>query len=331
MFGRKKYLTGLVAPDYIDPRDYQLAELQPQSVSLPGAYDLRENMGPIGSQNYGSCTSWAATALSEYWNRKEYHKIINLSEKFVYHNTKRLSGLFSIQGDYLINAIKAICKYGAPLLVDYPDAREKNWDTYVKKEPKAAIYKKAEKYKGKTYWVVKNDLEDVRQAIYQNKCPVATGMMWRGSYSSIDKSGRLPLPSGKEVGGHAIACVGWDQERIWFKNSWGERHGANGYFYIPFGEFKKHTFWNFRVMLDMEAPDTKMQGWVAERHIKHVNEPKFKTGDKIVPETGLRLRSSPTIYASIVKRLTSNMSGEIISDERKEANGYFWRRVTINS
>ena len=86
-FFRKKIGEfGLIGPDYPDEKDYILTSIQPEIVELPNDFPLRNLMGPIGHQIFGSCTAWGSTALAEYWNRKEYGKIINLAEKFVYFN-----------------------------------------------------------------------------------------------------------------------------------------------------------------------------------------------------------------------------------------------------
>ena len=99
------------------------------------------------------------------------------------------SGLWNIQGDWIRSALKAICKHGAPLLEDYPDTKEKDWETYVRKEPSQEIIEKAKEYKGKTYWVVGKTLEDFRQAMFQQNAPVVTSMMWYKSYGKIISGG----------------------------------------------------------------------------------------------------------------------------------------------
>ncbi|HDL02487.1 MAG TPA: hypothetical protein ENH20_01485, partial [Candidatus Pacearchaeota archaeon] len=263
---RRKHLTGVIAPDPKDPRDYQLADIQETKVELPEEFDLRDKMTPVGIQKWGSCTSWGTCAVKEYWDSKQYNQTINLSEKFVYHNTKKISGLWNIQGDYVVNAIKSVCKYGAPLLKDYPDTRELTWNKYVHKEPSPEVYGKAEKYKGKTYWSVGRTLNEFRSAIYQNRCPVIFGMEWYLSYNRTDKDGKLRLPVGKPVSGHALACAGWTKDKLWVKNSWGTRWGKNGYFYIPFDEFEKYNIWNARVLLDEGTKP--IEGWVAVKFLR---------------------------------------------------------------
>jgi C1A family cysteine protease len=319
---RKK--TGLLAQDPKDIRDYELAEIQSLTEVVPEEYDLRSQMTPAGKQNWGSCTCWSACAVAEFWNTKEYHIPINLSEKFVYHNMKKISGLWNIQGDYLINAIKSLCKYGVPETKDYPDKKELSWDKYVKKEPSPEIYKKAEKYKGKTYWSVGRSIKEIQSAIFQNKCPVAIGMSWYSVFNKPAKDGKLPLPSGKKYGGHAFACVGWTKDKLWFKNSWGSSWGKNGYFYIPFENFSKYSIWNARVLLDVQ--ESKQTGWVA---IKYLRADTYAKGTNLTATTELRVREKPNTQCSVVMVLGKNKQCKILDDEVVEANGYRWQEIEV--
>lgn len=321
---RRRHLTGVIAPDPKDPRDYQLADIQETKVELPEEFDLRKEMTPVGIQKYGSCTSWGTCAVKEFLDSKQYHKNINLSEKFVYHNTKKISGLWNIQGDYIVNALKSICKYGAPLQKDYPDTRDLNWNRYVHKEPSPKVYKEAEKYKGKTYWSVGKTLDEFRSAIYQNHSPVVAGMEWYLSYNRTDKDGKLRLPVGKPVGGHALAFVGWTKNKLWVKNSWGTRWGKNGYFYIPFDEFDKHTIWNARVLLDEDSKP--MTGWLA---VKFLEADKYAIGTEAKATTALRLREGAGTDKPIIKLLEPGEKCKIVDDEIVEANGYKWQKVSL--
>ena len=114
-FFSREYPVGLLAPDPIDIRDYQLAELQ-EAVDLPEEFDLRSQMTPISSQFYGTCTSHAVDGVKEFQEKED------LSQRFIYYNTKKISGLWNIQGDYLRNALKAVCNYGVCLEKTFPDS-----------------------------------------------------------------------------------------------------------------------------------------------------------------------------------------------------------------
>lgn len=45
--------------------------------------------------------------------------------------------------------------------------------------------------------------------------------------------------SGKLLGGHAICALGYDDDYLYFKNSWGYGYGRNGRWKMPLSEFKK--------------------------------------------------------------------------------------------
>lgn len=321
MWFRKRKLGCI--PDSRDSRDYQLLSIQKDTVPLPDEYDLRILMSPIGYQNFGSCWSWGTTAIKEYLDSEECGKTINLSEKFVYHTGKKISGLWGIQGDYIRTGLKALCEHGAPLLADYPDTKEKNWEVYAKKEPPLEIYKKAEKYRGKTYWAVGKSLEEIRQAIYQQKAPIVFGMMWFKGYKPTS-DGRLPLPSGKNLGGHCLSIVGWTKNKLWIRNSWGAKFGLNGYFYIPFGEFEKHDTFNAWILLDQDKPQATI-GWVAEKFIEKAQ--KFAPNE-IIKSTvnSLRIRENPTTNSSILGSLQKGENCTIVHNSQNgiEANGYRW-------
>lgn len=41
------------------------------------------------------------------------------------------------------------------------------------------------------------------------------------------------------LGGHAISVVGYDSEGLIIKNSWGRQYGNNGFYVIPYEDFKR--------------------------------------------------------------------------------------------
>jgi len=317
---RKKYSYGILAPDYYDPRDYLLSDVQPIKVALPDEFDLRSQQSPIQNQNgLGICYSFMIAGIGEYWNTKEYHQLINLAERFVVYQTKKISGLWNIQGDYFRNSLKAFCDYGAPLETDYPFST--NWEDY-KKEPPEDIIKKALEFKGKTFWRVNTDLESIRQAVFQNICPLGFGMPWYKSYNIPEPDGRLPLSSGKMVGGHAISGGYWTKEKLWFKNSWSSNWGNQGYFYIPFQDFSKYEIWDAEVLLDLPKPVVTNEGWVAENYLRKI----FIKGDIVFPYTRLNIRKIPA--GKIIRTLNKEEKLEILG-ETQQKNNYLWQKVKI--
>ena len=322
LFKRNKYQLGCLAPDPVDPRDYLLSNIQKEKVGLPETYDLRDKMTSVERQIFGSCVANATDGVKEYQESQQYYKPIKLSQKFIYVNMKKISGLYHIQGDYIKNGLKSVCKYGVCLEKTFPDIRKNTWEEYVRDEPSQKAYQEAEKYKGKTYWSVGRTLNNFKQAIYQQKSPVIFSMMWYKSYNKPNADGKLPLPD-KKADGHAVVCCGWDKDKLWVRNSWGTKYGKNGYFYIPFNEFDKHQIWSAWILLDK----SKSKGWAAGRYLKRIEAPDgFVKGERVVPTVRLNLRDNPGLTSNKIKVLKPNQKLEIL-EGGQNLHDYTWYRI----
>lgn len=234
-------------PDLYDSRDYQLATIQPDKIKLPKTFCLMDKMPTIQAQLYGTCTAHAVDGVIEYLNSLEYGKPIKTSQKFLYHATKEVSNWWDIEGDSLRNTLKAVCKIGVCKEGTYPDYPQGNYSEYVNQKPPAIAYKEAQEFRAKTYWSVPMAVEAIKQAFYRNKRPLATGMKWFREYWKSNQDGYLELPK-TPSSAHAFSYIGWEtaitKVRHWFRNSFGNDWGYNGYFYMPEAEFSKHYFFN---------------------------------------------------------------------------------------
>lgn len=275
----KHKVGGLLGPDPKDERDLLASVLLPTAETLPDSFNLIDKMTSIQSQFYGSCTSHSVDGVKEYQETLEEGSEIKLANRFIYHNTKVLSGLWDNEGDYLRTAVKAVEKYGVPLEYEFIDTPEASWKQYVTKKPSDEVYLKALKYKAKGYLRVDNNLEAFKNALYQNKTPVACGMSWFKSMNKPDADGKISLPSGTS-GGHAISFVGWDGNKNWFRNSWGTNWGLNGYFYILTNEFSKYDFWDGWILFDLPNDWISKVKSMHKRYITPEKEQYFKDGDK---------------------------------------------------
>ena len=320
-FKKKTFNTGLLGPNPQDSRDFLLSAIQPVAVALPEEFDLRSQQSPVQNQDgLGICYSFGVAGIGEYWNTKEYHQSINLAERFIVYYTKKISGMWDIQADFLRNALKAFCDYGAPLEQDYPFSY--NWEDY-KKEPPIEIIKKAEEFKGKTFWSVGTTLEAIRQAVFQNICPTFVGMPWYKSYNKPETDGRLPSPSGGRVGGHAISGGYWTKEKLWFKNSWDKSWGFNGYFYIPFQDFSKYEIWDTSILLDLPRPIIINEGWVAQEFLR---TNKYLIGQEVYPYCRLNFRKEP--MGEKIITLDKGQRLKVLNEPIKKGD-YNWVKVEI--
>jgi hypothetical protein len=110
--------------------------------------------------------------------------------------------------------------------------------------PPSNLNTSAAKYKIKTYAQVcsftdkgrKGKVEELKRAIYKEGV-VLTAVLVCSNFLSVKLPDYvIPLPSGRMLGGHAVALVGYSDARQAFllRNSWGEGWGNKGYAWLPY-------------------------------------------------------------------------------------------------
>lgn len=89
------------------------------------------------------------------------------------------------------------------------------------------------------------DLDAMRRSLSAGM-PVVCGVETYESFygQAVARTGIIPTPElarERRVGGHAVLCVGYDDERqvLLMRNSWGEEWGDAGYFYLPYSFMQK--------------------------------------------------------------------------------------------
>jgi len=314
MFNKyKKYEGGVLGREIPDPRDYQLSSIQEDS-PLPKSFDLRSQMEPTTTQNWGSCCA-SSTAVQEFFDG------VDLSRKFTYYNMKKISGFYNMQGDFVRNALKAIVKYGVCLEETFPDIRRLTWKKYLEDIPSQEAYTEALEHRGGSFWAVGTSPEEYKQAIWQQKAPVVFSMRWAKSYSK-PKNGVLPLPDVWKTG-HCVVAVGWTEDALIVRNSFGKSWGDKGHFYIPFKDWDKHEIWNAYILLD-RAPT---KGWVALKFLESLPMDRFIKGQEVAPTSNLNIRTEP--MGEKIKTLQKGTKCAIMSDEVINRQGYQWQQVKV--
>merc|ERR1711972_3599 len=93
------------------------------------------------------------------------------------------------------------------------------------------------KYKCLEYARVNQTLDDMRACLSEG-LPFVFGFTVYDSFYNLTETGEMSMPTRGDriVGGHAVLCVGYDDERQVFvvRNSWGDAWGDKGYFYMPY-------------------------------------------------------------------------------------------------
>lgn len=223
--------------DLPDFRDRVLALPVERASNLPASVDLRKGdflSFPIYDQgNLGSCTANAIGAGFHFDQLKQGLKDFVPSRLFIYYNERATEGsIGEDSGAYIRDGIKSVNQQGVCSESLWPYAEAK-----FTVKPSDACYTDALKYKCLEYARVSQTLDDMRACLSAG-LPFVFGFTVYDSFYNLTETGEMSMPTWGDsiVGGHAVLCVGYDDERQMFvvRNSWGDSWGDNGYFYMPY-------------------------------------------------------------------------------------------------
>lgn len=231
---------GLAGPDRHDARDYLFAahaRLFAPPPARPAAADLTPDAPPVYDQGrLGSCTAWAVRTAREYLTRRAGNEPQPLSPLWLYYETRRKYWKVDVDsGAYMRQAAKILAGRGMALAADWPYDVAK-WKT----PPPAASYAKALWYRNVNYYRI-GSLPEMLDCLASGH-PFIFGFPVHANFRQAGGSGagRVPLPSGPALGGHAVCAIGYRLDDGWegggyvlARNSW-DLWTADGNLRFPF-------------------------------------------------------------------------------------------------
>lgn len=223
-------------PDLPDARDFQFSAPDAVVVNLPSKVDLRSKCPPIYDQGQlGSCTANAIAGAYEFDQVQERQPDFRPSRLFIYFNERTMEGTVDIDAGAMIrDGIKSVAKLGV--------CTEDSWPYDIAAfadRPGAACFREALKHQAIVYRSVPQRL-NLLQACLATGTPFVFGFSVYDGFESdeVARTGvvDMPGPKEKQVGGHAVVAVGYDnaQQRFLVRNSWGRAWGQKGYCTMPY-------------------------------------------------------------------------------------------------
>ena len=198
--------------------------------------DLTKYFSKVKDQGQlGSCTAFPVAAVYEF-AAKQNAKNVEISELFIYYNTRVLRGnIDEDSGATLLETINAVKDKGACYTENHPYTI----DSFSKRPNETAFTVGQHQIVEKACRVHISE-KDFKHAISCGH-PVIIGLKLFKSFYPKNKSAIVPYPSKNEAeyedhGNHALLVVGFNDDEKLFKvrNSWGTAFGENGYCYIPY-------------------------------------------------------------------------------------------------
>jgi C1A family cysteine protease len=222
-----------------DLRDIPMGLVLP-AIPVPQKVDYTSVMSPVRNQgSEGTCVAFASVVgVKECQDKKEYHRLIQLSPRYLYYFCKKFDGQPFQEGTYPRIAMKILAKYGVTEESCWP------YKPFQKDFPCAQAEKEAKRYRIKAYARLHSLLEMKRNLMING--PFLAGVrVFKGWFSKrVIKNGLIPLPKKKEqaAGGHAVCVVGFDdvKQTFKFKNSWGRSWADQGYGHLSYAYMRKY-------------------------------------------------------------------------------------------
>jgi C1A family cysteine protease len=259
---KSPYTLDLVK-DVPDKRDFKFSKsvFSEKRLNLPIKIDWTSKMSPVKNQgNLGSCVGFAVTAMKEFQEQVEHEKEVaegkkykreqdhyDLSEAWVYWNSKKIDPWPDQQGTSIRCAMQVLHKIGIPCERAYPYSDE------YKGEPESWAKLIAKWGLIDSYWRCSNT-DDLKLALIDG--PVVIGI---GCFREIffpSETGNIPYPNNINecFGGHAVCAVGYNEtsRKIKFKNSWGSQWGKGGYGFVSY-RYIENFMWDAWAAKDLSV------------------------------------------------------------------------------
>lgn len=226
--------------DSLDPRDHLLARA-PAPADAPNYIDLRHQFEPpvYDQAARGSCVGNALNGNIQYVGKRQKLPWADLipSRLMTYYGARAIEGsVASDSGCEIRDAIKFVAKNGF-CFESGPDAWPYDIDKFTQKPP-AKCYAMAAKHRITSYARVPQTVDGIRTSLFQGY-PIVFGFTVYQALEDpeITRTGRLPMPVGDPIGGHAVVIIGCDLDNrtVLIRNSWGEKWTPNyrGHFMMP--------------------------------------------------------------------------------------------------
>jgi C1A family cysteine protease len=236
-------------------RDHMYSAPQATMATLPAQADLRAECPPVYDQGQlGSCTGNAIAGAIQFDRMKQGLKPdFAPSRLFIYYSERVLEHTVETDAGAMIrDGIKSVAKTGV--------CPESDWPYDINKfaqRPPARAYTDAKAHKAASYSRLINSAPQLRGCLASGY-PFVFGFSVYESFESqaVAQSGVVPMPqpTEKQIGGHAVMAVGYDdtEQRFIVRNSWGDGWGMKGYFTIPYAYLTDSNladdFWTIRIV-----------------------------------------------------------------------------------
>ncbi len=260
-FNKSEQKTGTfllnIVPSKEDSRDFIAESIYPENVTIPKELDLRKFLHPVVNQgSQGTCSAQVAACMKEYQEYKDQGLVgeeNKMSPQFIYNLREEpdYEGMSPRETMKILKNTGSCREFVYPYgIIEYPDSISSD------------AYSDAENYKIMNYAHIET-LEGLKTALTKNGvCYICfpvyneTPKMWKKREGDRD------------MGGHAMSVVGFNEYGFIIRNSWGKEWGEDGYTTYPYSDWGAH--WEIWTTIDTNStlPDFNSADYVRPIGVK---------------------------------------------------------------
>ncbi len=228
-------------PRRVDPTNFELGSYQPVTpVVTPPVFKPDVSTIPVYMQGeYPTCGAHAGAFFASLLETHITGKPQSFSPKYLWDEIKQIDGFPLNDGTDMTSIFKSLAKTGDCSLALLPNDLNGSLEGYsLISNVKPAMLNDGQQNLIKNYAFANNpSMTQIKEAIYRNKAVIALVDIGDGFWLP-DWHHVLPLKLGKFVGHHFIILWGYDEQYVYFRNSWSADWGnkGDGYFdqsYVP--------------------------------------------------------------------------------------------------
>ena len=220
-----------------DNRDIVVETLNEVS-RFPRTLDLRPSMPKVWHQGTdGPCSAYAAVAIKQWQEKKDYGLEENLSRYFIYN----IRSNYPQKGMTPRDTMKILHKYGVPVAKSYHIRKMRH-----KQDIPEEVWQEAANHRILAYGRVLT-IDGLKESLYKNG-PAYIAMPVFNNSSSFWKPGFGQT----QLGGHALVVVGYNKHGFILRNSWGRSWADSGHTIYPYKDFGAH----FEIWTAIDDPNS---------------------------------------------------------------------------
>ena len=253
----------LIAID--DPPDFRDRAYRPSLGRLPDKLDPPAKLRVLDQGQEGACTGFGLAAVINHFNR-ERKRDYAVSTRMLYEMARKFDEWpgEKYEGSSCRGAIKGWYAMGV--------CREKDWAYDPNKRGELTVdrAKAARENTLGAYYRVQPKVSDFHAALNETAALFVSAKVHTGWRPGSCKNGRIPYPR-KELGGHAFAIVGYNEDGFWVQNSWGPNWGDGGKALWTYEDWQANIrdAWVFR----MAVPSLPIWHLPPNKHSSRLGDP----------------------------------------------------------